>query len=276
MDYKAMLEFHSDTRADVTVASMEVPVEDARSFGVLGVDVEGRVSSFEEKPEQPMVNRDNPQCALVSMGIYVFNRERLLEVLREDAVREDSSHDFGKDVIPRLIYSHRVYAYAFGGDKGRVARDRYWRDVGTIDAYYDANMDLLRPVPPISLYQEDWPIWTYQGQLPPARTVPGESGNEGIFINSIVANGVVIAGGSVQHSILFSSVYVGDEAMVEDSLLFDGVQVGNGVRLRRCIVDKYVHIPPNTHIGYDAAQDAARFTISGNGIVVVPKGYSFE
>jgi glucose-1-phosphate adenylyltransferase len=275
MDYAPMLNFHAVHNADVTVACMQVPISEASAFGIIGVDEDQRIIEFQEKPVSPTSLPGNPDQALASMGIYVFRLELLLETLRTDHADGASSHDFGKDILPGIISRQAVYAYPFGGEEGRVTPDRYWRDVGTLDAFYEANMDLLLPVPPLDLYQDDWAIRTYAPQRPPARTVPGSSGDEGIFINSIIAGGTVIAGGSVQHSVLFSKVYVGDEARVEDSLLFDGVQVGDGAALRHCIVDKGVQIPPGTHIGYDLEQDRARFTVSDKGVVVVPKGSHF-
>jgi glucose-1-phosphate adenylyltransferase len=275
MDYEAMLKAHKENGADVTVAAMEVPLAEACAFGVMAVDGDDRIIGFEEKPEAPRPIPGQPDVALASMGIYVFSSGLLLEELRADHADADSSHDFGKDILPRLIGSNKVMAYRFGGDTGRVTPDRYWRDVGTIDAYYQANMDLLKPVPPLDLYQADWPIRSYQAQTPPARTVPGASGTEGIFINSIVAGGTVIAGGSVQHSILFPQVFIDDGAFVEDAILFQGVSVGAGARLRRCIIDKDVEVPPREQIGYDSKRDRERFTVSGQGIVVVPKGYHF-
>jgi glucose-1-phosphate adenylyltransferase len=275
MDYEAMLKAHKARGADVTVAAMEVPLAEACAFGVMAVDAEDRITGFEEKPGAPKPIPDQPDAALVSMGIYVFSTALLLDELRRDHADEASSHDFGKDILPRLIGAKKVMAYRFGGDTGRVTPDRYWRDVGTVDAYYQANMDLLKPVPPLDLYQADWPIRSYQAQTPPARTVPGASGTEGIFINSIVAGGAVIAGGSVQHSILFPQVFVDDGAFVEDAILFHGVHVGAGARLRRCIIDKDVEVPPRAQIGYDSQRDRERFTISEQGIVVVPKGYRF-
>ena len=275
MDYAAMLAAHRDQGADVTLACMEVALAEASAFGVVTADADGRVLGFDEEPSAPAPAPDDPPHTLASMGIYVFSLPLLLEVLQEDHAREHSGHDFGKDLLPRLLETQRVLAYRFGGRAGRVSPDRYWRDVGTIDAYFSANMDLLRAVPPLDLYQVDWPIRTHQLQTPPARTVPGESGTEGIFINSIVAGGVIIAGGSVQHAILFPQVYVDDEAVVEESILFQGVRVGAGARLRRCVIDKGVVIPPGERIGYDRARDAQRFTVSERGIVVVPKGYRF-
>jgi len=276
MDFGAMLSHHHDSGAEVTVASMPVSLAEARAFGVVVTDEEQRIVGFEEKPEQPKPFAGQSEQALVSMGIYIFSKALLQQLLDEDAADSNSSHDFGHDILPRILERHRVIAYPFGGNSGRVSRDCYWRDIGTIDAYYAANMDLLSPVPPLNLYQPDWPIRTFQRQTPPARTVPGASGNEGIFINSIAAGGVVIAGGSVRHSVIFPHVFIDDEAMVEDAILFQGVKVGNGSRLRRCIVDKHVTIPPYSVIGYDQEEDLRRFTVSPDGVVVVPKGFRFE
>jgi glucose-1-phosphate adenylyltransferase len=275
MDYAAMLAFHGEHDCGVTVACMQVPLAEAGQFGVMRADASGRVTAFQEKPENPTFLSDDSGNALVSMGIYVFSLDRLIEILEQDHCREGSTHDFGNDIIPRLIDETRVYAYRFGGEAGRVSPDRYWRDVGTIDSYYEANMELLDPVPPLDLYQPEWPIRTYQGQNPPARTVPGISGSEGIFINSIVGGGVVIVGGSVQHSILFPLVHIGEEAVIHNAILFSGVKVGDGAHLENCIIDKDVVVPPGERIGFDREKDAARFTISPKGIVVVPKGYQF-
>jgi len=276
MDYASMIKQHVEKNAELTIACMDVSIEEAKSFGVMETDKDNRILSFTEKPDEPATIPGDPSRAMASMGIYVFSMDVLLESLKRDYSDESSSHDFGNDVIPSLINNHAVYAHEFGGSEGRVSQDCYWRDVGTIDAYYEANMDLLKPVPPIDLYQEDWTIRTHQQQWPPARTVPGVLGNEGIFINSIVAGGTIIAGGSVQESILFPRVYVGDEAFVERSLLFEGVKVGNGAQLKNCIVDKHVEIPPRTQIGHNRDEDAKRFTVSEQGIVVIPKGYEFS
>lgn len=275
MDYAELVKSHIEQQADVSIACMEVLLQEAQAFGVMEVDANSRVVGFEEKPQQPKPLPDNAEYALASMGIYVFNREMLLDVLRRDHDEAASSHDFGHDILPSLIASHRACAYRFGNDGGRVSPDRYWRDVGTIDAYYEANMSLLEPVPPLDLYQQDWMIRTYQGQTPPARTVPGESGNEGVFVNSIVSGGVIIAGGGVNRSILFPGVRVQDEAIVEDAILLNDVIIGEGAQVRRCIIDKNVVVPAGEEIGVDLASDRQRFQISDNGIVVIPKGYSF-
>jgi glucose-1-phosphate adenylyltransferase len=272
MDYSAMIKFHCENNADVTMAGIEIPAMHVKAQGQISETRDGRVSSieFSGKPAEGSSNE-----ALVSMGVYLFSMDLLLDIVKSDAESADSSHDFEKDIIPQLLKDKRVFSYRFGMPEGRVTPDHYWREINTIDAYFNANMDLLETVPPINLYQPDWPIRTYQLQCPPARTVPGDGGSEGISVNSITSSGVVIAGGSVQHSILSPNVFVDDEATVYDSVLFNGVHVGKGARLQRCIVDKDVVIPNGETIGYDAKHDAERFTVSESGVVVVPKGYRF-
>ena len=276
MDYAELLKAHNTSNADVTIACMDVATEDANAFGILAADLEGRVTGFEEKPDSPTPLPGNPDLALASMGIYVFSKDLLIEALKKDHDDPASSHDFGHDILPKLLHNHGVFAFRFGGQTGRVSQDKYWRDVGTIDSFYAANMALLEPIPPLDLYQSDWNIRTYEEQNPPARTVPGASGNEGIFVNSILGGGTIIAGGGVHHSILFPGVKIGDDAIIEDSILFNGVEVGEGANLRRCIVDKNVAIPSGEQIGIDPERDAEWFDISPAGVVVVPKHFNFE
>ncbi|MEH0664891.1 glucose-1-phosphate adenylyltransferase [Vibrio scophthalmi] len=276
MDYAEMLKEHIDKDAKLTIACMDVPRSEASAFGCVSVGASGRIDDFIEKPQDPPSLPGNDTRSFVSMGIYIFDMETLTRSLEADAKDSHSSHDFGKDVIPKLIQDQGVYAYNFCNDKGRVDRDCYWRDVGTIDSFYQANMDLLEPVPPMNLYQANWPIRTYESQFPPARTVSSATGNEGIFINSIIANGVINSGGSVHHSIISPNVRINDGATIAGSILFDDVEVGEGCRLVNCIVDKHVRIPANTEIGVDAKEDAKRFKISSDGIVVVPESYSFS
>ncbi len=275
MDYAEMLKEHIENDAKLTIACMDVPREEASAFGVLSANNENLIETFCEKPENPSPMPGNNGRSLVSMGIYIFERETLQSALMQDANEADSSHDFGKDVIPKLIDKQCVYGYNFCQDKGRVARDCYWRDVGTIDSFYRANMDLLEPIPPMNLYQADWGVRTYEPQFPPARTVSSATGNEGIFINSIIANGVVNSGGSVQHSVISTNVKIHDSATIVDSILFDDVEVGDGCKLVNCIVDKHVKIPPYTEIGLNRVEDAKRFHISDSGVVVVPESYQF-
>jgi len=275
MDYAAMLETHKKLNADATIACMEVPVEQARQFGIVSIDENQHITRFDEKPEKPAPCDEEANFALASMGIYIFSTPLLLQVLEEDSNLETSSHDFGKDILPKLLQSNRVMVHRFGDAQGRVSQDRYWRDVGTIESYYQANMDLLKSIPPLDLYQNNWPIRSYQAQTPPARAVPGISGNEGVFINSILSGGCIISGANVSQSILFQSVYIDDESIVENTVLFDGVKVGKRVRLHKCIIDKGVHIPDGEAIGLDLVKDRKRFTVTENGIVVVPLGYTF-
>jgi glucose-1-phosphate adenylyltransferase len=275
MDYAAMLQYHHDAGAHLTVACLTVGLEEANAFGVMTIDGRDRVVCFDEKPANPKPLPDDPAHALASMGVYVFSLELLSELLHRDH-SSSSSHDFGKDILPSIVGNHRVVAYRFGGTLGRVTPDRYWRDVGTIDAYYEANMDLLHARPAINLYQGDWPIRTYEGQHPPARTVPGKSGREAEIVNCMLASGTIISGGSVRHSILFPKARVEEGAIIESSVLFQGVTVQEGSQLRRCIIDKNVRVPPGERIGFDKARDAERFTVSDRGITVIPKGYRFE
>ena len=276
LDYAPMLQRHKETGADLSIACMEVPVADAPNFGVMAIDENQRIVEFTEKPTQPSPLPNDPEKSLASMGIYIFTTDALIDALEQDADNPGSNHDFGKDIIPKLIDKQKVYAHQFGGSTGRVSVDDYWRDVGTIDSLYQANMDLLQPVSPIDLYQRDWGIRTYEPQLPPARTTSSDTGNEGIFINSLISNGVLITGGSVQNSVLSSNVKINDGATVSASILFDDVEVGEYCQLLNCIIDKHVKIPPRTKIGVNRAEDAARFTISERGIVVVPEAYQFE
>lgn len=275
MDYASMLETHKTFNADATVACMKVPMSEANQFGIVNTDKYQNITGFEEKPEQAKAMEKYPGYALASMGIYIFSTKLLLEILEKDSIDETSGHDFGHDILPKLIHSHRVCAHYFGDTKGRVSPDNYWRDVGTIDSYYQANMDLLKSVPPLDLYQTDWSIRSYQAQTPPARAVPGEDGNEGIFINSILSGGTIISGGNVSNSVLFQNIYIDEESLIHSSVIFDNVKIGKNVKLNKCIVDKYVIIPDNETIGHDLEKDKKRFTVTDSGIVVIPQGYEF-
>ncbi len=269
MDYAALLAQHIDDQRDVTLACKEWSPADGDILPVAMLDADQRLEAVTYHPG------DNTG-ATVALGILAVRMAVLEQALEQLHSRPGTDHDVMHDLLPLLVTGHEVNIYTFGGRAGRVSQDRYWRSVQTLDSYYSANMDLLQSEPPLDLYQGDWSIRTYQSQSPPARTVPGRSCNEGIFINSVVGGGSVIAGGGVNNSILFSRVRVEDAATVEHAILFEGVQVGERARLRNCIVDKHVHIPAGESIGYDPERDVARFTRSDNGIVVVPKGYRFE
>lgn len=267
MDYGAMLAFHVEQQADITVGCLEVPIEDASGFGVLDIDQNHRIRHFLEKPEQPPALPDDPGKSLCSMGIYVFNKEFLIDRLLEDADDTRSSHDFGKDVIPGLIDNYRAYAYTFrdpvSGNKG------YWRDVGTVDAFWEANMELIGITPELNLYDLDWPIWTYQEQLPPAKFIFDEDGRRGEAIDSMVSGGCIISGSTVRHSLLFSSVRVESYSLIEDSLILPEVEIGQHCEIRHAIIEKGCDIPNNTQIGVDAQEDAKHFYISPKGVVLV-------
>lgn len=276
MDYAPMLKQHKQNEADLTVACMEVSIDEAKEFGVMEIDESLQINNFTEKPRYPASVPGRPTRSMASMGIYIFDKEVLTQALLADAEDPDSSHDFGKDIIPKLVDNNSVYAYKFGDEEGRVTQDAYWRDVGTIDSYYQSNMDLLKPASPIDLYQPDWAIRTYEPQLPPARTIASVEGNQGIFINSMIANGVVIEGGSAQNSIFFPKVKVSNAAIVIDSILFEDVEIGRNCHIQNCIIDKNVKVPDGTQIGLDSLADAKRFHISKQGVIVVPSSYQFE
>jgi len=268
MDYRKMIAFHIEKAADLTVAAIRMDRKLSREFGVTEIDNDWRIIGFQEKPEVPKVIPGDSEGILASMGIYIFNMELLVRRLIEDA-RSDSTHDFGKDIIPMMIGKDQVFAFDFRhGDVGRMG---YWRDVGTLDAYFETNMDLVSVTPQLNLYDSQWPIFTYQPPYPPAKTVLIEEGRVGTALNSIVSNGCIISGGSVKGSILSPRVMVHSYAEVEDSVLLEGVDVGRYAKIRRTIIDKDVQIPQGMKIGYDLDEDAKRFTVTGSGIVVVPK-----
>jgi glucose-1-phosphate adenylyltransferase len=269
MDYRRMIAFHLEKNADLTVAAIRMDRKLSKEFGVIEVDRDWRIIGFQEKPEEPKTIPGDSEGILVSMGVYVFNTEILVRRLIEDA-RSDSTHDFGRDIIPVMIGKDRIFAFDFRlGDPGGSG---YWRDVGTIDAYFEANMDLISVIPQLNLYDPQWPILTYQSPHPPAKTVLAEEGRVGTALNSIISNGCIISGGSVKRSILSPKVMIHSYVEVEDSILMEGVDVGRYAKIRRTIIDKDVHIPQGMEIGYNLDEDAKRFTVTGSGIVVVPKG----
>jgi len=269
VDYRKMIAVHLEKKADLTVAAIRVGREESRELGVIEVDRDWRIIGFEEKPEEPKTIPGDPGGILASMGVYVFNTELLVKRLIEDA-RSDSTHDFGRDIIPSMIEKDQLFAFDFRqGDRGGVG---YWRDVGTIDAYFEANMDLVSVTPQLNLYDPQWPILTYQSPNPPAKTVWAEDARVGTGLNSIISNGCIISGGSVKRSILSPRVMIHSYAEIEDSILLEGVDVGRYAKIRRTIIDKEVQIPQGMEIGYNLDEDARRFTVTGSGIVVVPKG----
>jgi glucose-1-phosphate adenylyltransferase len=274
MDYAGMLDLHNNSGAAATVACMPVSLEDAKGFGVIQVDQTSQITGFLEKPSHPESAPGKPGEAMASMGVYVFSCDLLLDVLRTDHEDPCSTHDFGNDILPKLIQTDKVMAYEFGGNQGRVTADRYWRDVGTIDAYFESNMDLLKPVPPINLYQRNWRIRTADAQCPPARTCSGVCGTEPKLTNSIISPGAIVSGGIVTNSILSPNVRVDAGACVTDSILMEGVTVGMGCHLSRCIIDKHVQVPPATIIDAEFVKANPDCVLSDKGVVVIPKRYS--
>jgi glucose-1-phosphate adenylyltransferase len=267
MDYGTLLAYHVEKEADMSVACVDVSLEDAKGFGVMSVDEAQRVIGFDEKPTHPRAQPGMPDKALASMGNYVFNSEFLFEQLERDAADPASSHDFGKDIIPSIIDRHRVFAYPFRDDE--TGRQPYWRDVGTIDAFWEANMELVSITPELNLYDQEWPIQTYQRQLPSAKFVFQDAGREGKALDSIVSGGCVISGAEIRYSLLFSQVQVHSYSRVEESVLLPEVDIGRNCRIRRAVIDRGCRIPAGTVIGEDREADAARFRITDKGIVLV-------
>jgi glucose-1-phosphate adenylyltransferase len=278
MDYMKLVERHLETRADVTVGALRATLKEATQFGVMEVDGNDRIVGFEEKPERPKAMPDDPEHALSSMGIYVFNARFLFEQLCLDATRQESKHDFGRDIIPSVINTHKVIAYPFLDENRK--KDAYWRDVGTLEAYYEANMDLISVDPLLNLYDRRWPIRTFQPNLPPPKFVFAEHGDtarRGEALDSIVCQGTIISGGQVERSILGPGVKINSFSHIEDSLIFDDVKVGRHARIRRAIIDKEVEIPPGIEIGFDHELDRSRgFTVSETGLTVIAKTHGVE
>lgn len=273
MNYKDMHSFLQQTQADVVVGAIEYPLADASSFGVMTVDGQGRIIRWDEKPAHPTPMPRDPTRALCSMGIYLFRTAALRAYLFADA-DHDRAHDFGKDIIPGMIERRRVFAYNFRDENRKAVK--YWRDVGTLDAYWEANMDLVSVHPLFNLYDQHWPIRTYQGQYPPAKFVFAEEqtdgGRVGIALDSIVGGGCIISGGRVWSSVLSPNVRVNDHAEVAGSILMENVVIGAHCHIRNTIIEKGVVVPPKTEIGYDQAADRARFTVTESGIVAIGKG----
>jgi glucose-1-phosphate adenylyltransferase len=275
MDYSDMLQAHMDKGADLTVGCIPVPRAESQSFGIMQADASDRLIGFQEKPHDPCPMPDDANHCLASMGIYVFTARPMYELLCQDATHPDSDHDFGKNIIPAMIQSSRVFVFRFR-DKNRKAVP-YWRDVGTLDAYYQANMDLIDIDPVLNLYDREWPIRTHQPQLPPPKLVFSDDGprgqaRRGEALDSMVCLGCIISGGQVRRSILSPNVRVNSYAMVDDSILFEGVDVGRHCRIRHAIIDKEVRIPAHTVIGYDVEHDRQRgFQVTEQGVVVIAK-----
>ncbi|PXW88215.1 glucose-1-phosphate adenylyltransferase [Nitrosomonas sp. Nm84] len=270
MDYSKLLAEHVEKAADMTVACLEVAVEEAGAFGVMGVNDAWQITSFAEKPDNPIPIPGQPGKALVSMGIYVFNAKFLYEQLLRDHLVNDSSHDFGKDLIPYLVPHYRVFAHRFMNSCVNMASGiPYWRDVGTVDAYWEANLDLINVTPQLNLYDENWPIWTHQEQLPPAKFIFDDVDRRGQALDSSVSGGCIISGATVRGSLLFSNVKVNSYSTVDDSVILPNVVIGRRARLRRVVVEKQCVIPEGLVVGYDAAADRKRFYVTEKGITLI-------
>lgn len=273
MDYSIMLQDHVEKGLGCTVGCIEVPKEEAFAFGVMGVDTERNITSFLEKPENPPTMPDNPNVSLASMGIYIFNADYLYQLLNEDLANPDSSHDFGKDIIPRVVREGRALAHPFGMSCVQRVREGqpYWRDVGTVEAFWSANLDLASNMPELNLYDKDWPIWTYQEQLPPAKFVPDSTGAHGITTNTIISGGCIVSGSHISHAVLFSHVRISSFCKIDQTVILPYTQIGENCRLTRVVIDRGCVIPDGMVIGEDAELDAKRFFRSENGVVLVTK-----
>jgi glucose-1-phosphate adenylyltransferase len=273
MDYGKMMKQHQDSAADITLATIQIDLEETSRFGVVDVDKDGRINGFEEKPKDTTLRSHlNPEKVSASMGIYLFSADVLIPALLKDAESPQSSHDFGKDILPRMVDDYRVFAYDFVDENKKEAL--YWRDVGTLEAYYEANMDIVSVSPIFNLYDADWPIRTHQRQYPPAKFVFAETGRTGSAVDSIVSNGCIVSGGIVKNSILSPDVRVNSYCEVDQSILFSHVSVGRRCRIRRAIIDRDVHLPEGTTIGFDAEADRQRYFVTESGITVVTRDYS--
>ncbi len=267
MDYGAMLAKHVESKADVTIGCIEVHREEASALGVMGVGKDFRIHSFAEKPDQPETVPGRPDESLCSMGIYIFNTELLFELLIRDADTPNSSHDFGKDIIPYVIKKYRVFAYPFINASSGI--QSYWRDVGTVDAFWEANLELIGVTPELNLYDDEWPIWTSQEQLPPAKFIFDDDKRRGMAIDSMVSGGCIISGAKVRHSLLFSNVTVDDYSKVEASVILPDVTIGKHCKIYHAVIDKGCEIPDGTIIGKNEEEDKKRFHVSPNGVVLV-------
>ncbi len=267
MDYARMLRIHQERRAAITLATIEVPIADANRFGIIAIDESERVTGFQEKPEQPTAIPGAPDFALASMGVYIFDTDILVRALEADA-NLPTNHDFGKDIIPAMIHDAPVYAYRFSDENKKASK--YWRDIGTLDAYFEANMDLCQVNPEFNLYDPEWPLRTYQPQAPPAKFVFAEPGSRcGQALDSIISPGCIVSGSRISGSVLCPNVRVHSFCTIDECILMPGVRVGRHARIRRAIIDRDVVIPRGALIGYNAEEDRRRHTVTDSGIVVV-------
>jgi glucose-1-phosphate adenylyltransferase len=267
MDYGPMIAYHEQCEADITVGVVDVPIDRAREFGIMTTDETNRVLKFAEKPAHPDPIVGNETLARASMGIYVIAMDRLEKLLTDDAANATSSHDFGKNIIPPSIHAMRVFAYPFQDVETRA--QAYWRDVGSLDAFYDANMELVALNPELNIYDHQWPIWTYQAQQPPAKFVLDEDGRRGMAVNSMVTGGCIVSGAYVTQSLLSTDARIEEGSHIERSVLLPGATVGRRCLIRRCIIDENCNIPDGLQIGVDGARDRERFLVTDGGVVLV-------
>jgi glucose-1-phosphate adenylyltransferase len=271
MDYARMLRLHQERGAAVTLATIEVPVTDSSRFGIIAVDESERVTGFQEKPKDPAPIPGSPDLALASMGVYIFDTDVLVHALEADAKIESSNHDFGKDIIPALIHQAPIYSYRFYDENKKASK--YWRDIGTLDAYFEANMDLCQVNPEFNLYDPEWPLRTYQPQAPPAKFVFAEHGSRcGQALDSVISPGCIVSGSTISGSVLCPNVRVHSFCKIEECILMPGVRVGRHARIRRAIVDRDVLIPRGALIGFDHEEDRRRHTVTESGVIVVTEG----
>lgn len=267
MDYGSMLADHLSNQADLTVGCIEVPIKEATEFGVMAIDADARIISFREKPDNPSPIPGDEDMALASMGIYIFNTKFLIEQLVRDADEQKSSHDFGKDIIPYVVkHNYNVHAYSFRGETNKQV---YWRDVGTVDAYYEANMELISVTPELNLYDKSWPIWSYQEQLPPAKFIFNNDECRGMAVDSMVSGGCIISGATINRSLLFSNVWVRENSLVENSVILPNVRIGKNCKIKNAIIDKSCVIKDGTSIGYDEEMDNQKYHISPKQRILV-------
>jgi glucose-1-phosphate adenylyltransferase len=279
MNIRDMIDYHREKEADVTIAAIPYPKSESRSYGVIQVDESWRVKGFQEKPAAPATIPGKPDLILASMGNYLFNREVLLEILETDA-KSKGTHDFGRDILPSTFHDLKLYAYDFrrnklpGVEPGDV--NDYWRDVGTIDSYWEANMDLRSVIPKFDLYNKYWPIYTSRIPAPPAKFVHDMDGHPGHSLNSVISEGCIISGSTVVNSVLGPFVHIHSYSEVYKSILMEDVEVGQGSRIRKAIIDKHVVIPPETQMGFNIEEDKKKYNVSPNGVVVIPKGSKYD
>lgn len=268
MDYSELIHYHAEQNADVTVGCIEIAKKEANGFGIVSIDEDNWITRFTEKPANPETMPGRPNTCLASMGIYVFSKDFLFEQLQQDSIDRESSHDFGKDILPKVLEQYKMSAYLFRDDHGSPA---YWRDVGTVEAYYEANMDLVSVTPELNLYDESWPIWTYQAQLPPAKFVFDDDTRRGYAVDSMVSAGCIISGAKMRRSVLSNNVRVNSFSEIDECVILPDVEIGRSCRIRKAVIDQGCYIPPGTIIGYNREDDEKRFDVSPNGVVLVSK-----